>query len=106
MEKAPRTPPKTPVGSENVQSDPITPPESQQSDRKSRSSGHHSCISGATPDRLKVPKALKYPERYTSPTDLMVSPISKGLLARSRRKPGVLLPPTINQTKEGGLFQA
>ncbi|CAI9109842.1 OLC1v1009753C1 [Oldenlandia corymbosa var. corymbosa] len=38
-----------------------------------------------TPDRLKVPKAFKYPERYTSPTDLMMSPISRGLLARSRK---------------------
>ncbi|GAB4828677.1 hypothetical protein Ancab_018343 [Ancistrocladus abbreviatus] len=45
-----------------------------------------------TPDRLKVPKACKYPERYTSPTDHMISPISRGLLARSR-KPGMLLPP-------------
>ncbi|GMH15132.1 hypothetical protein Nepgr_016973 [Nepenthes gracilis] len=44
-----------------------------------------------TPDRLKLPKSFKYPERYTSPTDLMISPISKGLLERSR-KTGVLLP--------------
>ncbi|XP_027078908.1 uncharacterized protein [Coffea arabica] len=49
-----------------------------------------------TPSRLKVPKAFKYPERYTSPTDLMMSPVSRGLLARSR-KPGALLPPSKNQ---------
>ncbi|KAF1002675.1 hypothetical protein AG4045_006258 [Apium graveolens] len=33
----------------------------------------------STPDRLKVPKPFKFPERYTSPTDLMVSPVSKEL---------------------------
>ncbi|KAG6607098.1 hypothetical protein SDJN02_00407 [Cucurbita argyrosperma subsp. argyrosperma] len=38
-----------------------------------------------TPNRLKVPKAFKYHERYTSPTDLMMSPITKGLLARTRK---------------------
>lgn len=38
-----------------------------------------------TPNRLKLPIAFKYPERYTSPTDLMISPISKGLLARTRK---------------------
>ncbi|KAA0061342.1 uncharacterized protein E5676_scaffold692G00200 [Cucumis melo var. makuwa] len=38
-----------------------------------------------TPNRLKLPIAFKYPERYKSPTDLMISPISKGLLARTRK---------------------
>ncbi|XP_038881324.1 uncharacterized protein LOC120072868 [Benincasa hispida] len=38
-----------------------------------------------TPNRLKLPIAFKYPERYTSPTDLMISPISKGILARTRK---------------------
>ncbi|KAL3526593.1 hypothetical protein ACH5RR_011249 [Cinchona calisaya] len=63
-----------------------------------------------TPNRLKVPKAFKYPERYTSPTDLMMSPVSRGLLARSR-KASPLLPPSKNQTnlqsskpQEVGLF--
>lgn len=36
--------------------------------------------------------------RYRSPTDSMMSPVTKGLLARSR-KGGMLLPPSINQTK-------
>ena len=36
--------------------------------------------------------------RYTSPTDLMVSPVTKGLLARSK-KGGALLPPGKSQTK-------
>ncbi|KAH9676769.1 Hydroxyproline-rich glycoprotein family protein [Citrus sinensis] len=51
-----------------------------------------------TPDRLKVPKAFKYPEseRYRSPTDSMMSPVTKGLLARHRKGPALLLPPTIN----------
>ncbi|KAM7266797.1 hypothetical protein ACFE04_008963 [Oxalis oulophora] len=52
----------------------------------------------STPDVLKVPKAFKYPERYRSPTDSMMSPVSKGLLARNR-KAAALLPPSINQTK-------
>ncbi|KAL8117219.1 hypothetical protein AgCh_015209 [Apium graveolens] len=52
----------------------------------------------STPDRLKVPKPFKFPERYTSPTDLMVSPVSKGLIARSR-KIGPLLPPSNSQNK-------
>ncbi|KAK8565992.1 hypothetical protein V6N13_021062 [Hibiscus sabdariffa] len=52
-----------------------------------------------TPDRLKVPKAFKYPERYRSPTDSMMSPVTKGILARNRKAGGSLLPPSINQTK-------
>ncbi|KAK9231876.1 hypothetical protein WN943_022117 [Citrus x changshan-huyou] len=50
-----------------------------------------------TPDRIKVPKAFKYPEsaRYRSPTDSMMSPVTKGLLARHRKGPA-LLPPTVN----------
>ncbi|KAL4361985.1 hypothetical protein GQ457_04G033110 [Hibiscus cannabinus] len=52
-----------------------------------------------TPDRLKVPKAFRYPERYRSPTDSMMSPVTKGILARNRKAGGSLLPPSINQTK-------
>ncbi|CAL1357641.1 unnamed protein product [Linum trigynum] len=33
---------------------------------------------------LQVPKAFKYPERYRSPTDAMVSPITRGLMGRKR----------------------
>ncbi|GAU29167.1 hypothetical protein TSUD_275860, partial [Trifolium subterraneum] len=51
-----------------------------------------------TPDQLKVPKAFKYPERYTSPTDKMMSPVTKGLLARNK-KGGALLPPGIGVSK-------
>nr|XP_043632261.1 uncharacterized protein LOC122603587 [Erigeron canadensis] len=61
----------------------------------------------STPDRLTVPKAFKYPEMYKSPTDQIMSPVSKGLLARAKSmksaksmKPSALLPPsssTINQ---------
>ncbi|XP_047319494.1 uncharacterized protein LOC124922900 [Impatiens glandulifera] len=54
-----------------------------------------------TPDRLKVPKPLKYPERYKSPTDQMMSPISKGILARTRKGGGGrLLPPSLIQPKD------
>ncbi|XP_039008062.1 uncharacterized protein LOC120136008 [Hibiscus syriacus] len=52
-----------------------------------------------TPDRLKVSKAFKYPERYRSPTDSIMSPVTKGILARNRKAGGSLLPPSINQTK-------
>ncbi|XP_010445700.1 PREDICTED: uncharacterized protein LOC104728156 [Camelina sativa] len=52
-----------------------------------------------TPDRLKVPIAFKYPERYRSPTDAMMSPVTKGLLARTRKASGSLIPPSFNQTK-------
>ncbi|KAA8547911.1 hypothetical protein F0562_004340 [Nyssa sinensis] len=100
MEKVLKTPPKTPIQSENTLVDYKTPPpplENQQTDQNSETSGNDSRKTG-TPDRLKVPKAFKYPERYTSPTDLMMSPVSKGLLARSR-KSSVLLPPTKNQPK-------
>ncbi|KAK9271633.1 hypothetical protein L1049_001996 [Liquidambar formosana] len=97
MEKVVETPPKSPIQSENTLLDCKTPPQNQQTDEKSQNSGSD-CRKSATPDRLKVPKAFKYPERYTSPTDLMMSPVSKGLLARSRRG-GALLPPTRNQTK-------
>ncbi|KAK4417593.1 hypothetical protein Salat_2172000 [Sesamum alatum] len=48
-----------------------------------------------TPDRLKLPKAFKYPERYTSPTDQMMSPATRGILARSR-KGSKLFPPSAN----------
>ncbi|CAH9090891.1 unnamed protein product [Cuscuta europaea] len=58
----------------------------------------------AVPARLKVPKPFKYPERYTSPTDQMMSPVSKRLLGDGRTRkavaaaaaaaaPGPLLPP-------------
>ncbi|KAI4321333.1 hypothetical protein MLD38_034730 [Melastoma candidum] len=48
-----------------------------------------------TPDRLRVPKPFIHPERYRSPTDKMVSPITRSLLARTRRRGGALLPPSM-----------
>ncbi|KAJ9173197.1 hypothetical protein P3X46_016360 [Hevea brasiliensis] len=77
-----------------------TPPQDQKSDPKSLNSSSD-LRKGSTPDRLKVPKAFKYPERYRSPTDLMVSPITKGLLARNRKGDGAggLLPPSMNQPR-------
>ncbi|CAN4079463.1 unnamed protein product [Withania somnifera] len=71
-----------------------------------------------TPDRLKVPKPFKYyPERYTSPTDQMMSPVSKRLLIGRSRKASTLLPPSQNrplhqhmvqglQLQESGLCQS
>ncbi|KAG0580937.1 hypothetical protein M758_4G214800 [Ceratodon purpureus] len=46
------------------------------------------------PNPVKVPARsnLSYPERYMSPTDSLVSPVTKGVLARNR-KPMRLLNP-------------
>ncbi|XP_010939182.1 uncharacterized protein [Elaeis guineensis] len=45
--------------------------------------GHKS----TTPEVLQVPKTSKFPDssRYLSPTDLMMSPVSKRLLARNQK---------------------
>ncbi|KAK1410174.1 hypothetical protein QVD17_36709 [Tagetes erecta] len=54
-----------------------------------------------TPVRLSVPKAFKYPEMYKSPTDQIMSPVSKGLLARTKsRKSSALLPPSFVRNQE------
>ncbi|CAN8269813.1 unnamed protein product [Cochlearia groenlandica] len=59
-----------------------------------------------TPDRLKVPLAFKHPERYRSPTDAMMSPITKGLLARTRKPSTSLIPPpTFNHTKPSFCYE-
>ncbi|KAF3444860.1 hypothetical protein FNV43_RR14553 [Rhamnella rubrinervis] len=100
MENMLETPSKSPIQSDKSISDCKTPPPIQQADENSQiclNSGND-LRKTVTPDRLKVPKAFKYPERYTSPTDLMVSPVTKGLQARSR-KGGALLPPSKNQLK-------
>lgn len=46
------------------------------------------------PPHIKVPpkKLFGYPERYRSPTDAMVSPVSRGLLTRNRRPARTLAP--------------
>ncbi|XP_075515647.1 uncharacterized protein LOC142550304 [Primulina tabacum] len=92
MEKIPQTPPKSPAGDRTYDQN-TPPPPNKTGSPKSRSpicSGRKT----GTPDRLKVPKAFKYPERYKSPTDQMISPVTRGILARTKtgRK---LLPPTI-----------
>ncbi|XP_050380915.1 uncharacterized protein LOC126798117 [Argentina anserina] len=91
-------PPKTPIQSETMSfSDGITPSQLQRKDENSQNSSNdiHKIT---TPDRLKVPKAFKFPERYTSPTDKIMSPVTKGLLARNR-KGSSLLPPSKNMLK-------
>ncbi|KAH9607254.1 hypothetical protein KSS87_014412 [Heliosperma pusillum] len=58
------------------------------------------CKPLATPDRLSVPKPFKYPERYTSPTDQIMSPISKGLLGKTRRgRAATRLSPSVTHSK-------
>ncbi|KAL5725817.1 hypothetical protein ACHQM5_008916 [Ranunculus cassubicifolius] len=76
-----------------------TPPlQILKSDEKSPIFTENTCKNNNYPNPLNVPKAFKYPERYMSPTDQMVSPISKGLIAR-RRKVGPILPPALNPPK-------
>ncbi|KAK4851274.1 hypothetical protein QYF36_013760 [Acer negundo] len=113
MEKAIETLSTSPIQVENTASECKTPPQSQdqQSDHQNSQDSGNDLRKTSTPDRLKVPKAFKYPERYRSPTDSMMSPVSKGLLARNR-KGGALLPPSLNQPKiqellikNAGLFQ-
>ncbi|KAK3032563.1 hypothetical protein RJ639_036802 [Escallonia herrerae] len=99
MEKMLETPPRTALPSENTLLDHKTPLQTQINDQGSPVSADSRKSTG-TPDHLKVPKAFRYPERYTSPTDLMMSPVSKGILARSR-KTAALLPPTKNLYKIG-----
>lgn len=117
MEKIQETPPPPPpqatptttITQEN-EIQPPTKPISQESPKDVCC-----CKPATTPDRLKVPKAFKYPERYRSPTDLMMSPVSRGLLARSRKSHVVLPPHKIQpqgpqpllkfQLQEAGLFQ-
>ncbi|GAV83920.1 hypothetical protein CFOL_v3_27365, partial [Cephalotus follicularis] len=89
---------RSPMQSQNTVNEHKTTPVIQQTDQNVKDSGIDMCKT-STPDSLEVPKAFKYPERqYRSPTDSMMSPVSKGLLARNR-KGGVLLPSSIIQTK-------
>lgn len=95
MEQTLETPPRTPIiQAENSIPDQNSPPQNQKSQTSPI------CNSGktGTPDRLKVPKAFKYPEKYTSPTDRLMSPVTRVLLARSRRGRKIL-PPSTNQHK-------
>ncbi|XP_011009398.1 PREDICTED: uncharacterized protein LOC105114531 isoform X3 [Populus euphratica] len=99
VENMQETPFKSLMQSKPTMLDCITPAkEDQEMDRESENSGNDLRKSSA-PYRLQVPKAFKFPERYRSPTDLMISPITKGLLARNR-KDGALLPPSLNQPKQ------
>ncbi|XP_072980408.1 uncharacterized protein [Typha angustifolia] len=58
-----------------------------------------------TPVLLQIPKLFKFPERYRSPTDLIISPVSKSL--RSRTRHGSSLPTetkSSSKSEEVGLF--
>ncbi|XP_020230258.1 uncharacterized protein LOC109811033 [Cajanus cajan] len=85
-----KTPPKVPIQAQVPEPECKTPTPLQQ-DQKDHNSSNE-LRKPVTPDRLRVPKAFKYPERYTSPTDSMMSPVTKGLLARTKRG-GAVLPP-------------
>ncbi|WJX70649.1 hypothetical protein P8452_54730 [Trifolium repens] len=95
MENMQQTPQKLPIETPTIELECKTP---------TTPSVHHQKPSNelrkpVTPDHLKVPKAFKYPERYTSPTDMMMSPVTKGLLARNKKGGGALLPPGIRASK-------
>ena len=94
MENTQETPFKSLMQSKPTMLDCITP---AKEDQESENSGNDLRKSSA-PYHLQVPKAFKFPERYRSPTDLMISPITKGLLARNG-KGGALLPPSLNQPR-------
>jgi hypothetical protein len=49
---------------------------------------------GTPPNPVKVPpkSPLTYTERYMSPTDALVSPVTRGLLARNRRPMRIVNP--------------
>ncbi|XP_014508569.1 uncharacterized protein LOC106768117 isoform X4 [Vigna radiata var. radiata] len=95
-----KTPPKVPIQAQKAEPECKTPtPAQQQHHNNDRSNSSNELRKPVTPDQLRVPKAFKYPERYTSPTDMMMSPITKGLLARTRRGGGVMLPTDKNQQK-------
>ncbi|XP_031268462.1 uncharacterized protein LOC116126923 [Pistacia vera] len=99
MEKVTETPLKSPEQAANTTLlEHKTPLQNRQTDGQISQDSGNELKKTNTPDRLKVPKAFKYPERYRSPTDAIMSPVSKGLLARNR-KGGVLLPPSISQPK-------
>ncbi|GMI98234.1 hypothetical protein HRI_003492700 [Hibiscus trionum] len=99
VEQAIEKPFNTSPQSENGGLENTPPLQDQKLDENSQDSGKD-LKKTCTPDRLRVPKAFKYPERYRSPTDSMMSPVTKGLLARNRKAGGSLLvPPSINQTR-------
>ncbi|KAK7271854.1 hypothetical protein RJT34_28092 [Clitoria ternatea] len=98
MESMLETPPKLPIQAQPAEPECKTPTPVQRQDQNDHNSSSNELRKPVTPDRLRVPKAFKYPERYTSPTDLMMSPVTKGLLARSK-KGGALLPPGKNERK-------
>ncbi|KAJ0099213.1 hypothetical protein Patl1_21742 [Pistacia atlantica] len=107
MEKVTETPLKSPEQAADTLLEHKTPLQNRQTDEQISQDSGNELKKTNTPDRLKVPKAFK----YRSPTDAMMSPVSKGLLARNR-KGGVLLPPSISQPKiqellvqDVGLFQ-
>ncbi|XP_058070458.1 uncharacterized protein LOC131219373 [Magnolia sinica] len=69
-----------------------TPPQALQTAQKSPIFGEGG-QKNSEPHQISGPKAFSFSERYMSPTDQIVSPITKGLLARNR-KGGPLLPPS------------
>ncbi|CAH8384372.1 unnamed protein product [Eruca vesicaria subsp. sativa] len=100
-----QTPPKTQsVNHEvtvlNSESPPRMLPETVKNhESPPRASINDSMKKIVTPDRLRVPVAFKHPERYRSPTDAMMSPVTQGLLARSRKPSSSLIPPSFNLSK-------
>ncbi|KAL2951100.1 hypothetical protein AAZX31_19G027700 [Glycine max] len=88
-----KTPPKVPIQPQTPEPECKTPAPVQQQDPNDHNNSSNELHKPVTPNRLRVPKAFKYPERYTSPTDLIMSPVTKGLLARTRRGGGAVLPP-------------
>lgn len=65
MENMLKTPPKVPIQTQTAQPECKTPTQVQQPDENDRNFSNE-LRKPVTPDRLRVPKAFKYPERYTN----------------------------------------
>lgn len=63
MENMLKTPPKVPIQAPTAEPECKTPTPVQQSHHSDHSSSNE-LRKPVTPDRLRVPKAFKYPERY------------------------------------------
>ncbi|XP_073007934.1 uncharacterized protein [Typha latifolia] len=86
----------------NEQTPPRIPTNEKPSTGLRRDGGGKTAV---TPVLLQIPKLFKFPER--SPTDLIISPVSKSL--RSRTRQGSSLPTetkSSSKSEEVGLFGA
>ncbi|XP_057447713.1 uncharacterized protein LOC130739440 [Lotus japonicus] len=80
-----KTPPKIPIEAQSTEPECKTPTPIPQPPQNDDPNSTDELRKSLIPDPLRVPKAFKFPERYTSPTDSIMSPVTKGLLARGKK---------------------